>query len=378
MSERTHSVPDVSSPLPARPKSKLVPVLAGTAVAVLIAGVAFQVFRAEEAVSQTRDNAPGQAPATVRVGNAAQPGTTLAKVNNQSISFDLVATEAVKKHGEEILDNLINRMIIQQECDRRGLSVTRDEVAQEVSGIARKFNLPTDTWYQMLQSERGIDKDSYHRDVIWPMLALKKLAGANITVTAEDMQRAFERDYGPRVEVLAIFVNGNIRHANDIWQKATADPENFDKVATQYSSDPNTRPLGGKVPPIRKHGGTPQIEQEAFRLKPGEISRVIEIDSGRFVILKCEGFTEQAVRSIDEVREELQQQLVEEKTQEAVAKVFQELKDKAQVINYLTQNSTAGAPSAGKPAGAAKVQQTSAAQPSGNSPVRPAAGAATK
>ena len=228
------------------------------------------------------------------------------------------------------------------------------EIQQEVVSIAKKFNLPVETWYSMLQSERGLTKAQYHRDILYPMLALKKLAGTEIEITPEDLKHAFERDYGPRMQGRMALVDGNIRQANDIWEKFKKDPENFDRLARDFSSDSNTRALGGAIPPIRKYGSgwnknnseavkrEQKLELEAFRLKAGEISALIQVGENKYCILKCEGFTDQIVTGMKEVEQDLRQGLIEEKTQEAVAVVFKEIKDKASVHNFLEQSSTVG------------------------------------
>lgn len=375
MSERTHSTPlDAAAPR----KNKLFPIIAGTGAAVLIAGVAFQIFRAEPAASQTRDAAPAAAnqsgTATVNTAPAAQPGTVVARVNNQSITYEQTARECYDRYAPEVLENIINRAIIHQACQAKGVGVTDAEIQQEVNNIAKKFNLPTATWYQMLESERGITKTQYHRDVIWPMLALKKLAGADVQVTPEELQKAFIRDFGPRVEARMIVIDGNMRHATQVWEQVQAEPENFATLAQQHSADPNSRALGGAVPPIRRYGSpenTPQatVEEQAFKMKPGEISPVMQLGDNRFVILKCEKLTDPVVTDINQVRTELTDQLIEEKTQLAVAETFEQIKAQAQVHNFLTGESTAGSaggvvPTSGTQSGTAPVRNANASQPS--------------
>ena len=364
MSERTHSNP-IGAAAPR--KSKLFPILAGTAAAVLIAGVAFQVYRADTADAQTRRAAPN--PGSARVEDSAPARSTsevVARVNGQDISRELVANECYERYKADVIENLINRMIIQQECERRGVSVTNTEIKQEVHNIATNFKLDTETWYKMLQAERGINPNQYHIDVIWPMLALKKLAGTNVQVTEEELQKAFIRDYGPRVEARMIVIDGNVNHAIEVHELATANPQNFQKLAQEHSSDPNSRALGGAIPPIRRYGttpGTPQekIEEQAFGMQPGEISPVMQMDGQRWAILKCEGHTKAIVpRMTEEVRAELTKQLIDEKTQEAVATVFQNLKSNARVDNHITGESTA------------PVRQTGATQAPGKDQVQTA------
>ncbi|TWT57996.1 Foldase protein PrsA 2 precursor [Thalassoglobus neptunius] len=354
MSERNHS-PE-NSALPAQSsrtkKQHWLTYVIGTVVLVAVAAVGFQFILPSPAASQTTNDASGQ------VQLQQNSTRVLAKVNNQAISYDVVAQECVSRHGEDVLDTLINRLVIQQACQAAGVTVTAAEVQEEVAANAKKFNLPLDTWYQMLQAERGLTKEQYHDDVIWPMIALKKLAGQDVDVTEQDMQDGFERDYGPRVKARMIVVDGSIRQANQIWEKCKATPDDFDRLAMEYSSDPNSRPLGGSIPPIRKHGVEKVVEEAAFKLQPGEISGVIQVAQSRYVILKCEGHTEPVVTDIREVWNDLFKQLKEEKTQIAVAKVFEKIKKDARVDNFLTRTTTGPRPTQ-------PIRQVSGSAPAG-------------
>jgi foldase protein PrsA len=278
-------------------------------------------------------------------------------VGREFISYDELASECVSRHGAEILDNLINRKIIQQACDQQGIEVGEGEVNQEIQRISKKFGLDPGEWLKMLQAERNVTPAQYRRDIIWPMLALKKLAGEEIKITKKDLRVAFERHYGTRVKARAIILD-NSRRAREVWDKAQADPENFEKLVREYSVDSTSRALDGQIPPIARHSGHKELETAAFKLKEGEISAVVQVGLNQFIILKSEGLTETAVSEISEVENELREQLHEEKVQESVARIFEKLKDDARVDNYLTGVSTGGerktasgrfgAPAAGK------------------------------
>ena len=369
----TVSTPETTTRITAsRPRKRWTSLAGGTAVAIIGAGVLFQVLRPEPAASQTAEKTTRSAASSPK-GRTSAAGATqgeaLARVNNQTISYDVVARESVERHGKEILDNMINRLLIQQECDRQGVTITKADVEQEIVKITTKYKLPLDQWYAMLAAERGVTPAQYQNDVIWPMLALRKLAGlqAEAKVSEEDMLQAFERDYGPRVKVRMIVVNGNVRQAGQVWEKCKAEPEKFEDFAAEFSADPATRSLGGSVPPIRKHGGMPQLEEVAFKMKEGEISQIVEVGEQHY-ILKCEGRTEQVITDPKEVWDELYAQVTEEKTQLAVANTFQEIKDRAEIHNYLDQTSVA-------PAGKASTANKSKAAAGTN--VKPVSGSRT-
>jgi len=310
----------------------------GTAAAVLLGGIAFQFIRSSESGTAAEKPVASQAGAA-QVAGTQRPINDAAKVTRGGrsivIPLSAVADECMKLKGAEVLESMINRAIIQLECEKAGIVITQADVESEVTRIAKQFNIPTETWLQMLQSERNISPEQYSRDVIWPMLALKRLAGQDVSVTEKDMHEAFTRNYGPKVKCRMIMFD-NLRKANEVWQQARLKSDDFERLARDHSVEPNSRALGGSVPPIARYSGQPELEKAAFKLKPGEISGVIQIGVNQFVVLKCEGFTKQVVTSIDEVKEQLLAELEEQKVQEAVANLFDNLKKDSYVHNFWT------------------------------------------
>jgi foldase protein PrsA len=306
--------------------------LAGTAVVLLAAGVFSQIFWGEEAAVAGPERGPqNESEGVKRIRNKPE---YFARVNEQLISQNLVAEECVARYGQEVLDNIVNRTIIQQACKKQGIVITAVEVDEEIVRIAKKFNLSVENWFQMLQAERNLTPRQYRRDIIWPMLALKKIAGERVRVTDEDMRKGFLHDYGVKVKAKLIMLD-NFRRAQSVWEKVHKHPERFGEFAREYSIESNSRALDGQIPPIRQHSGNENLEKAAFALRDGQVSGIIQIGQSQFAILLCEGRTRRTV-SFEEVKESLEEHLLESKVQESVAKVFRKLKEEAVVHNYLT------------------------------------------
>jgi foldase protein PrsA len=336
------STPTSASKDPRGNRAKAVWIAAGTAIVVIVAAVAFQFLRPREGAAG--ENAPDQAGrATMGSAINRQP---LARVNSSLIAYDTVAAECMQRYGTEVLESFINRTIIHQACERQGIEIHEDEVRAEIVRIAKKFDIDPQNWLRVIQTERHLSPLQYEQDVIWPMLALKQLAGKEITVTEEEMQRIFQRDYGEKVKARMIMCD-KLQRAQDAWNLVMKDPQNFGKIARERSMDPTSKALDGQIPPIRQFAGNDNLEKEAFKLKEGEISGIIDVsapDARRYVILLCEGRTVPIVKTINDpgIRKEVLNQLQEEKTQIAVAKVFERIKKEAQVDNFLTNTSTRG------------------------------------
>jgi foldase protein PrsA len=363
MSDST--LPNVSNN--SRPKrAKAAWIAAGTAIVVIASAVAFQFLRPREGAAG--ENLPDQAGrATMSSSANRQP---LARVNGELLSYDMIAAECMQRYGGEVLESFINRTIIHQACVKQGIEIREDEVRAEVVKIAKKFDIDPQNWLRVIETERHLKPAQYYQDVIWPMLALKRLAGQDVQVTEEEMQQIFVRDYGERVKARMILCD-KLHRAQDCWNLVKNDPQNFGKIAREKSIDPTSKSLDGQIQPIRRYaGGNENFEREAFKLKDGEISGIIDVstpEAPRYAILLCEGHTVPIVKSITDpgIREEVLKQLTEEKTQVAVAKVFEKLKKEAQVDNFLANTSTRG------------VQQTSATS-EGRERVTPAAGYRTR
>jgi foldase protein PrsA len=304
-------------------------------IAILAAGIGMQVWRAENSKAAEQSNT---AAATAPVSTPDKP---VARVNTQSISYQELARECVERHGREVLDNVINRTLIQQACADAGVSVSVDEVNRKIVEISKKFGLPVDQWEKMLLAERGLSPIQYRRDVIWPMLALEKLAGKEVTITQKMMREAYVDNYGPRVKA-RMMVLDNLRRAQEYYEKIRQAPDEFENFVRDYSTEPNSRALGGTVPPIRQYSGAhEELRKAAFKMKtPGEISGIIQVDH-QYVILKFEGRTEPIEHDLDDVKIQLDQELREREVQKMVATTFDDLKKRARIDNHLTGESKA-------------------------------------
>lgn len=364
MGERIHVPTDKAN---SKMKKTWTMIIAGSAIMLLAAGVMLQVLRPtsafpEEKSAGGKSAQPGKASTT----EPSAKGTAVkvvARVGRENITYDELADEAIKRVGKEILSDLISRKIIQQACDAQGIEITEGEVSKEIDKQAKDLGMATDQYLQYLEAERNMPAQKYRRDSVWPMLALRKLAGENVTVTEEELRKAFTSHYGPRVKARAIVVN-NPRRAREIWELAQKEPDDFERLAAKESMDPTSRSMGGLIPPIRRYGGADELEKVAFKLKEGEISPVVQVGLQQHIILKCEGRTEPTVTDISEVKADLMQELRQEKIQMAVAEVFKKIKSEARVDNYITGESTGGErkPSTAKgPGSSGSIRQTSAA-----------------
>jgi parvulin-like peptidyl-prolyl isomerase len=282
------------------------------------------------------------------------PGVA-ALVYDDEISIRELAEECIARHGQEVLEGVISHKIVELECKKRGITVTEKEIDHEIARAAltgaraKPDGSPdVEAWLKLIK-KRGISPDVYRNDLVWTSVALKKLVGNKIAITEEDLKKGYEANYGERVRCKAIVLN-DMRRAQQVFEMARKDntSEAFGKLANHYSMEPGSQALDGDVPPVRRYGGQPTLEEEAFQLKAGELSGIIQVGD-KFVILRCEGRTKPVGVGFAEVRDEIFRELHEKKLQVAMQERFESLQEAATIDNYLAGTSHSPRPSMASP-----------------------------
>lgn len=272
------------------------------------------------------------------------PGVA-AIVNGEEVLISQVGAEAMKRHGSDVLEGEVNRKLLLQSLRSEKLAVTQDDLDREIATgavaagyVSADGAVDLDSWFDSITADGSTTVDVYVQDVVWPSAALKKLVEGSIEVTQVDLENGFESAYGPRVEVLAVVLSDQ-RTAQKVWEMARDNPTDafFGGLAEQYSVEPVSSSNQGKVPPIRKHGGQPAVEKEAFSLQPGELSGIIAT-GGKYLVLRCQGYTEPVVSDPSIVQAELLRDLSDRKTKQAMAAKFEQLIGDAEIDNFFEQD----------------------------------------
>jgi foldase protein PrsA len=282
------------------------------------------------------------------------PSDPIAIVNKQAITRQQLAEECVAKEGKKVLEVMINRLLIEQALARQKMAVTAAEIDDEIDAIAQRFGIPRESWLRTLDKERGISPAQYAREIVFPAIALRKLCSNRVNVTAQDLQEAFESQYGEKLRVRMILVNTEGK-AIQIWEELHNNPGGFEAVAKEKSQDPGSKSLGGLLgDPITRHAyprnlsdkafqqlvdGDPKDRDPSHKPKDGDITGPIQAGESAWVILRRESLEPQVknVSMRDEnVRKSVYDMIYQVKLKEAMEKLFEELIKEAEIENRLT------------------------------------------
>ena len=150
--------------------------------------------------------------------------------------------------------------------------MTAAEIDQEIDNVAmRMAGIGREAWLRTLDKERGISPVQYARDIIYPALALRKLAAQRVQVTEKDMRESFEAQYGDKLRCRMIMVD-KLATAKEIWEELRKNPGGFEKLAQERSMDTG-QPLARR--PARRADHPPRLSPERLRrrLRPARRRR---------------------------------------------------------------------------------------------------------
>jgi hypothetical protein len=241
----------------------------------------------------------------------------------------------IARFGAERLEMLINKRIIDNACREKGVDVTEAEIDSVLTDDVKSLGVSKEDFVKVVLKKYNKSLYEWREDVIRPKLQMKKLAEGRVTVTAEDLAQAYEAYYGEKVECLMIMWPKNELHvAKRVWDSIRKDANEFEKVARSQASGELAK-VGGKLAPFGRHTtGNAEMERVAFSLDKGEVSPILETKEG-IVVVKLLNKVPAQNKKLEEVRKDLEKDVIERKTQLEIPIVFADLKKKANAKNYL-------------------------------------------
>jgi len=260
-------------------------------MAVVLVGACFGAFcwgKKQSVVAQDNKNAP-------ELGSPFSKDYNRRVVaflhQNTQVTREELGEYLIARFGAERLEFLINRKIVEMECQKHNIFVTDAEVEQRFRQDLSSFGkIPLTEKDFVTNVLRRFNKTLYEwkEDVIRPKIMMEKLVKSQIRVTEQDVKEGFEARFGPKVECrMIVLQKGDIYVAQKVWENARKGRDQFlEEAKKQFITNLATE--WGKVPPIHKHFGDKKIEETAFRLKENEISEPLSMPDGTQVILMCE------------------------------------------------------------------------------------------
>jgi hypothetical protein len=266
---------------------------------------------------------------------------------NRAITREELGEYLIERVGADRVDFLVNRRIIEMACGQKNIKVTDAEIDAQLAEDLKGFQCTEKQFVNDILRRYNKTLFEWREDVIRPKLALQRLVQDQIAVNDDDIQKGFEAKFGEKVECrIIVLAEHQGKDKYDIWQKVKDKPEEFDRVARSQFIGPLAAE-GGKIPPIHRHFGDPNIEKEAFKLHEGEISPLIGMPDGTTVILLCvKKIPPDTTKVLAQERMGLYREIADMRLAAEIPRVFQMLRKEANPQIFLKRETPAPDPMA--------------------------------
>jgi peptidyl-prolyl cis-trans isomerase SurA len=225
------------------------------------------------------------------------------------------------KDRNALLNHLVDEKLIDSEVKRRGLEVTIERVEQEIRNIAKGNGISRAQLQEALKA-KGVSISQY-QDFIKTSLErqglIEKEVTSKIRISDEDISSYYlgkKGSSGAQIfeYTLAHIVfspktggdEGAVKRAQAVEEKLKSG-QSFDKLAEQFSEDPNFT-KGGLLGTFKAGEMLTEFEGAVKKLSPGEVSGVIKTSNG-YHLVKIVKRTLISDPKLDEQREDIRRQL---------------------------------------------------------------------
>lgn len=246
---------------------------------------------------------------------------------------------------QEVLEGMIEQKLIDQETLGEEVQVSENEVNEVIEKFKEKNGISAAQLNEAL-SQQGITWEKYRkkiREEIRRSQIVTQKVRSQVNVTEKELKeyyRNHQDDYfePARVKIEQIFFplppeateemkNLLSLKANEVLRRIKTG-EDFNKVAQEknFSEGKSSYDLG-----YFKKGELMMIlDEEAFRLKNGEVSNVITTNKGYFIIRLLDR-TDEKTKKFNEVKEEIANGLLQQKMEKKFRDWIEELRNKAYI-----------------------------------------------
>jgi parvulin-like peptidyl-prolyl isomerase len=238
---------------------------------------------------------------------------------------DLSEKELLQMISFFAADTAMN-MLIFFEASEQPFSVSSEEINQKLMELSRN-----DISVFKKQFEKSAFKFDFFYSNLKQALLVEKYKNYLLKInspTEEEIKDFYDKNpslsfIDKKAVVRQIFISTNKLNEKDRQKKKEKiqnilneikKGKKFEELVFKYSDDPATYNNGGKLGDFVEKGQlTQEIEDIIFSMTPGETSDIVESENG-FHIFKLEEIIEENKKNIDEVKENIKNILIHEKS----------------------------------------------------------------
>lgn len=258
---------------------------------------------------------------------------------------DRLPPKTLLRQRKLLVDRLVDQSLIEAQMDRAKIPPPgAQEVQRELEAFIDRY--PNRQAYEGFLRWTGVDEAQLQEELRRSLRLQAYLEQEEgVRVTEEEVRRHYQKDkhrYHQPEEVRAGHILLKLDRDADaatiarrkaeavaIVKEARKPGADFDALARQRSEGP-TASRGGELGFFTRERMVPPFSRAAFSMKPGEVSDPVRTKFGWHVIKVYER-KDKRTQTFDEVRGQIHEQLERREQREAVEKLLERLKRKAEI-----------------------------------------------
>ncbi|MGE0083172.1 MAG: peptidylprolyl isomerase [Desulfococcaceae bacterium] len=251
---------------------------------------------------------------------------------------------------KEILDNLINRELLYQEAEKKGIKADEEKIEARFAEV--KKSAPTEADFQKMLTEMGVSEADIKTEIRRSFVIQEFIDSqitAGITVPDEEIKAFYDGhpDYFKKPEQVKashILIKSDSVKDDEAAKKTARDKlraiqeklkkgEDFAELAKAGSECPSA-PKGGDLGYFAKGQMVKPFEDAAFAMKTGETSDIVVTQFGYHLIRVTDRKPESTV-SLDEAKAKISDHLKKQKSIETVNQHIEKIRAAAKIETFL-------------------------------------------
>jgi peptidyl-prolyl cis-trans isomerase C len=321
--------------------------------------------------TQAATQAQGQVPAPQVKPVPEQLPVAIARVNGEAIGkdeFERAVKNLEARAGQPVpaekrsevyrglLDQMIAYKLLLQESKTLKVTIPESDIDSRIKQI--QGNFPSEQEFAKALSDQHVTLQQLKNDQREQLLVAKVIdtqVSWKVNVTPKDADDFYAKNPDQFKEPENVHVQHILIRTPppaDAPAKAKAKTEaeairkqirggaDFAKLAREKSQDPGSAPNGGDLPAFARakdapnQAMVPQFEEAAFKLKPGQVSPVVETQFGFHIIKMVEHRPARTV-PLEEARPQITEVLKEQQANQKTAAYIDQLKAKSRIEIYI-------------------------------------------
>lgn len=247
------------------------------------------------------------------------------------------------------LKDLIDRQLIIQEFNNKGLNIPPHLLEDRIQSVIRQeFGGDRSAFVRTLRSQ-GFSVSKFkeiERDKVIVQAMRQTFVRDDFVISPAQIQAFYNKNKDSyatpeqiKLRMIVLRDDGDLglpggkkAMAEEIRTKILGGAD-FGRMAQMYSEDPATQEVEGDWGWIDRKTLSGQLTDYAFALRAGEVSNVIQI-GGSYYLMMVEARKNAAVKPITEVRDEIEQNLIQQERMKEMQRWLDTLRQNAYIKIY--------------------------------------------